>query len=139
MNNQWKLIALLAGIFIGGATTGSLVTMRVLRKPPPAPRPPPSAELWTTQHLKRLTEEAGIPPDQLELIKPIAARRMDELFRLRSRYLDENRALRVVMEQEIAEKMTPEQRVKYEQMNREYHERMRRMERGERPPPGRDK
>jgi len=135
MKNQWKLIALLAGIFIGGATTGTLVTMRVLRKPPSSPRPPPSAELWTTQHLKRLTEDAGVQTDQLAAIKPIAAQRMEEQFLLRSRFLEENRAVRLLMEKEIAEKLTPEQRAKYEQMNREYHERMRRMERGERPPP----
>jgi Spy/CpxP family protein refolding chaperone len=141
MKNTWKLIILLTGIFLAGAATGTLVTMRVLKRPPaPAPtRPPPSAELWTTQHLKRLVEELGVQPEQLEQIKPIVSQRMAEQFRLRGRFLDENRAVRIIMEGEVAGKLNPEQRAKYEQMNREYHERMRKMERGERLPPKPDR
>jgi Spy/CpxP family protein refolding chaperone len=135
MKNPWKLIALLAGIFVLGATTGTLVTMRMLRQPPPAPRPPPAAEVWSAKHVKRLVDELGVTPDQLEKIRPIVDRRMLELFNLRARFLDNNHALREVMEREVAEFLTPEQRAKYEQMNREYHERTRRQERGERPPP----
>lgn len=137
MKNPWKLIALLAGIFVLGATTGTLVTMRVLRKPPPANRPPPSAEVWSSMHIKRLVDDLGVKPDQLEKIRPVVDRRMLELFKLRARFLDDNHALREVMEREVAEFLTPEQRAKYEQMNREYHERTRRQERGERPPPDR--
>lgn len=139
MKNPWKLIALLAGIFILGATTGTLVSMRVLRKPPAASRPPPSAEVWSSLHVKRIVDDIGLQSDQLEKIRPIVDRRMLELYRLRARFLDDNHALREVMEREVAEFMTPEQRGKYDKMNREYHERARRLERGERPPPPPDR
>lgn len=139
MKNPWKLIALLAGIFVLGATTGTLVTMRVLRPSPGPLRPPPSAEIWSAKHVKRLVDELGVTPDQVEKIRPVVARRMLELFKLRARFLDNNHALREVMEREVAEFLTPEQRAKYEQMNREYHERTRRQERGERPPPPPDR
>lgn len=132
MKNPWKLIILLVGIFLAGAGTGTLVTMRVLT---PAARPPPSAENWSAKHIKRIVEEIGLQPGQIEMIRPVVDRRMLDLFNQRARFLDDNHALREVMEREVAEFMNPEQRAKYEKMNREYHERMRRQERGERPPP----
>jgi len=137
MKSPWKLIILLVGIFLAGAGSGTLVTMRVLHRPPPGPRTPPSAENWSSLHLKRIVEDVGLQPGQLEKIRPVVDRRMLELFNLRARYLDDNHALREVMEREVAEFMTPEQREKYEQINREYHDRARRLERGERPPPDR--
>ena len=89
--------------------------------------------------MKRIIEDLELQPAQVEKIRPVVDGRMLELFNLRARYLDDNHALRGVMEREVAEYMTPEQRAKYEQMNREYHERTRRQERGERPPPGPDR
>jgi hypothetical protein len=138
MKSPWKLIILLVGIFLAGAGSGTLVTMRMLRRPPSNP-PPPSAELWSSRHMKRIIEELELQPPQVEKIRPVVDRRMVELFNLRARYLDDNHALREVMEREVAEFMAPEQRAKYEKMNREYHERMRRQERGERPSPGTDR
>jgi uncharacterized membrane protein len=134
MNKPWKLIVLLVGIFAAGATCGSLVALKVGTRPPP-PKPPPSAENWAANHLKRLKEKTGVDAGQLEQIKPIVERRMQEIFLLRGRFLDENRALRQVMEREAGEKMNPEQRARYEEMNREFHERARRIEQGERVPP----
>ena len=90
-------------------------------------------------HLKRIIEELDLQPAQVEKIRPVVAARMLDLFNQRARFLDANHALREVMEREVAEFMTPEQRAKYEKMNREYHERTRRQERGERPPPGPDR
>jgi hypothetical protein len=135
MKSPWKLIILLAGIFLAGAGSGALVTMRVWHRPP-SNQLPPSAELWSSKHMKRIIEELELQPAQVEKIRPVVDGRMVELFNLRARYLDNNHALREVMEREVAEYMTPEQRAKYEKMNREFHERTRRQERGERPPPG---
>ena len=135
MKNPWKLIILLVGIFLAGAGSGTLITMRVMRRPPPAPRPPPSAENWSAMHMKRIIDELDLQPAQVEKIRPVVDQRMLDLFNQRARFLDDNHALRGVMEREVAEFMNPEQRAKYENMNREYHERTRRQERGERPAP----
>ncbi len=140
MNKPWKLIVLLVGIFLAGGVTGTLVTMRIFRQTVGANRQPPSAELWTTLHLKRIANEVGLQPGQLEQIKPIISRRMAEQFQMRSQFLDNNHAARELMEREVAEKLTPEQRLKYDALNREFHERSRRLERGERGPErGRDR
>ncbi len=144
MNKPWKLIALLVGIFVAGGATGVAVARRMTHVMPPN-RPPPSAEQWSTLHLKRLADEIGVQPAQLEQIRPIVRRGMVELFEMRSHFLADNRARREQMEREVMEVLTPEQRAKYEKINREFRERSQRLERGgapegphrdgERPPP----
>jgi len=135
MNKPWKLIVLLVGIFVVGGVTGALVAMRVARAMP-ANRQPPGPELWATLHLKRIADEIGLEPGQLEQIRPIVARSMTELFNMRSQFLADNRARREQMEREVMAILLPEQRPKYEKINRENLERTRRLERGGGRPPG---
>jgi len=140
MKSNWMLIALLAGIFVAGLGTGTLVTLRVCRRPPPVVnRPPPSPETWSAKHIERMVKDVGVQPDQVEKIRPIVDKRMLEIYQLRDRFLDNNRAIRQEMEREVSELLTPEQRDRYERINREFHERARRQERGERPPPPPDR
>jgi biopolymer transport protein ExbB/TolQ len=127
MNKPWKLIVLLTGIFLAGGVLGALFSMRLVRKNV-ANWPPP--EQWATMHLKRVAKEMVLQPGQLEQIEPIVRERMEEIVKLRRRFLEENRTIRLLMEQEVAAKLTPEQRAIYERKNREFHERAQKMERG---------
>lgn len=129
MNKPWKLIVLLVGIFVAGGATGVVVARRMAQVMPPN-RPPPSPELWSTLHLKRIADEIGVQPAQLEQIRPIVARSMRELFDMRSQFLADNRARREQMERDVMQILTPEQRAKYEKINREFQERSRKLERG---------
>lgn len=135
MNKPWKLIVLLVGIFVAGGATGALVGIRMARSMVQN-RPAPAPELWTSLHLKRMAEEVGLQPGQLEQIRPIVTRGMTELFNMRSQFLADNRARREQMEREVMEKLLPEQRAKYEKINREFQERSRKLERGGGRPPG---
>ena len=136
MNNPWKLIALLAGIFLLGGISGGFFALRFCRPTPALAPLPPTPDKWAALHLKRISEKiTTLQPAQLEQIRPIVTKRMDELSALRQRYLDDNRALRQQMEREVAEKLDAQQRVIYEEHNRQFHERARMLERGERPPP----
>lgn len=126
MNKPWKLIVLLTGIFLAGGVCGALITTRTARKAV-GNRPPP--ELWAKLHLKRVAREMVLQPGQMEQIEPIVRMRMDELAQLRTRYLEENHSIRLLMEQEVGAKLTPDQRAIYERKNRDFHERMRQMER----------
>src|SRR5689334_1375718 len=114
MKSPVKLIILLVGIFLAGAGSGALVMMR-MRRPPP-PRPPPSVENWSAGHIKRIVEDIGLQPDQVEKIRPVVEKGMLALFNQRAKFLEDNHALREVMEREVAEYMTPEQRAKYEKI-----------------------
>ena len=148
MNQPWKLILLLTGIFIAGGVTGAFVTLKVVRDRI-AQRPMP--EQWAPMQLKRLAERLDLRPEQLEQLRPIIKRNMDELNRLRAYSLGETRTVLERMAREVSEQLTPEQRVGFEQMNKEFRERMKRLnadrpgglrnERGNRerppgPPPG---
>ncbi|MBL9214349.1 MAG: hypothetical protein JNG83_02620 [Opitutaceae bacterium] len=147
MNQTWKVIVVLVGIFVAGGVTGSFVTQRYLREKL-ANRPGP--EQWAPRHLKRLAERLELTPAQEEQVKPIVRRNMEELNRVRASSLAETRQVFERMEREIAAQLTPEQKAKFEQMNREFRERARKfnLERsgggprpakerpeGERPPP----
>jgi Spy/CpxP family protein refolding chaperone len=136
MNKPWKLVLLLTGIFLAGGVVGSLSTVWVGRRAM-ANRSKP--DQWAPMHLKRMTQELDLQPAQVEQLKPIVRRRMEELGRVRSRSMTESRTVMEAMERDVAEQLTPEQRAKFDKMNQEMRERFRRFmpERGGRPPGGR--
>jgi hypothetical protein len=123
MNQPWKLVLLLSGIFIAGGVTGAFVMARAGRE---IMTRRPAPEQWAPRHLKRLGERLDLKPEQMEQLRPIVRRNMEELNRLRAYSLKETRAVFERMEREISEKLTPGQRVKFERMNREFRERAKR-------------
>lgn len=127
MNKPWKLILLLVGIFLVGAISGAIVGLRMPRAMPP-PMPPP--EKWADLHLKRAIGKLTLTPAQMAEIEPIVRRRMKELGEFRAKFLEDNHALRVQMEREVAAKLNEEQGVLYEQHNQRFREKQRRIELG---------
>jgi len=119
-NKPWKLILLLTAIFLAGGVTGAFVMMRVGRKMI-ADRPMP--EQWAPMHMRRLADRLKLQPDQVEQLRPIVRRNLEELGRLRNQSMAEAKVLFERMEREVAEKLTPEQRVKFEELNRQMRER----------------
>ena len=132
MNKPWKMVLLLLGIYVAGGLTGAFVTMKVGREMW-ARRPMP--EQWTQMQLARLAERLDLSAEQKEQIQPIVKRNMDELRKLRTESMAGTKTVFDRMEREIAEKLTPEQRTKYEQMNKEFRDRARRFMQN-RPPGG---
>ncbi|HKB55981.1 MAG TPA: hypothetical protein VKC51_00190 [Lacunisphaera sp.] len=129
MTQSWKLILVLVGIFAAGVVTGAFVALRVGREMM-ARRPMP--ELWAPQRLKLLAERLDLKPEQLEQIRPIMRRNMEELNRLRTYSMTETRSVFERLQREIAERLTPEQRAKFEQMNREEREKREARDKAER-------
>jgi Spy/CpxP family protein refolding chaperone len=142
-DKPWKLVLLLTGIFLAGAVAGGFVTLEVgknmLRK-----RMAP--DNWGPARLKTLEKELALTPEQIDRLKPIVRRDVDELNRLRQQGFQETRRILERMENDIAAILTPEQKAKFEKFNEERRERARRMfeqhrrertEKGERrtPPP----
>jgi hypothetical protein len=122
MNQPWKLVLLLAGIFIAGGVTGAFVGQKFLqvkfsRRPMP--------EQWAPWHLKRLAERLELKAEQQDELRPIIKRNMDELNHLRTTAMAETKAVLERMEREVSEKLTPEQRAKFAKQNQEFRERAR--------------
>jgi len=122
MNKPWKLVLLLVGIFLAGGVSGAFVMMRMGRNLI-AGRPMP--DQWAPMHLKRLTEKLELTPQQTEELRPIVKSHMEELTRLRTQSMAETKVVFEQMQREIAAKLTPEQQVKFDQMNKEMRERAR--------------
>ena len=124
MNQPFKLILLILGIFLAGAVTGYFIYPEVagMRAKPKHPSP----EQWGPARLKKLSEKLGLSPEQEEKLRPIMVRDMAELGRLRTNCLAEAKKVFERMEHDISELLTPQQREKFEQMNREMREQMQR-------------
>ena len=112
-------MVVLLGIFVAGGVTGGFVTLRVLREKL-AQRPMP--EEWAPRHLKRLVDRLALTPEQQEQIRPIVRHNMEQLNRLRNQSRAETQMRIESMQRDIAQKLTPEQRAAFEQMNRELRE-----------------
>ncbi|MFZ5493923.1 MAG: hypothetical protein ACOZE5_01115 [Verrucomicrobiota bacterium] len=124
MNRPWKLVLLLAGIFLAGGVTGAFLTVQLGRnwiKQRAAP------EQWAPLHLRQLARRLELRPEQMEQLRPIIRRNMEELGRLRTECVKETRVVVERMEREIAARLSPEQRAKFDQYNREKRERLQKM------------
>lgn len=139
-DKPWKLVLLLTGIFLAGGVAGGFVTLEVGKNMLWKRLAP---ENWGPARLKKLEGQLNLTPEQIERLKPIVRRDVDELNRLRQQGFQETRRILERMEKDIAEVLTPEQRAKFEKINEEMRERARRLieqrrnEKGERrgPPP----
>ncbi len=129
MNKPWKVIIVLLGIFAAGGVTGGFVTLRVCKNKI-LNRPVP--EEWAPKHLKRLVDRLALTPEQQEQIRPIVRRNMEQLNRVRNQSMAETQTVVEGMQRDISAQLTPEQRTKFEQMNRELREAREAREKAER-------
>lgn len=129
MNKPWKVIIVLLGIFAAGGVTGGFVTLRVCKNKV-LNRPVP--EEWAPKHLKRLVDRLALTPEQQEQVRPIVRRNMEQLNRIRNQSMAETQTVVEGMQRDISAQLTPEQRTKFEQMNRELREAREARERVER-------
>lgn len=122
MNKPWKLILLLTGIFIAGGVSGAFLTFRFGRNWIAQQVEP---EQRTTIHLKKLSERLKLSTEQVEQLKPVIRRNMDELAKMRGEHMASSRTVFERMDREISALLTSEQRAKFEEYNREVRERIR--------------
>ncbi len=120
----WKLILLLAGIFLAGGLAGGFLTLRFVHQ---KMRERGAPEQWGPARLRMLADRLDLTPDQVERLKPIVRRDVEDLNRLRQQSFSETRRILERMERDIAAVLTPDQKQKFEQLNKELRERSRRM------------
>jgi Spy/CpxP family protein refolding chaperone len=120
-DKPWKLVLLLTGIFLAGAVTGGFVTVRVARNWAQRAAQP---EQWGPKRLKMLAKKLELTPEQIEKLQPIIKRDMEDLNRVRQTGFREARRILERMESDVAAELTSEQKVKFEQLNKELRERM---------------
>jgi len=124
MNKAWKPILLLVGIFLAGGVSGGMLVANygrgwLNRRAEP--------EQWAAMHLNKLGERLALKPEQIDLIRPIVRRDMEELRRIRSQSIADSRKIFDRMQHDIAEQLTPEQQKQFDDYNRERRERMQKL------------
>ena len=126
MNFQSKgrLLTYLAVIFVAGGVTGSVVMKSLNRRPPPGP--PHTAEHIVGVIRKTLQEKLDLTPAQLEKITP---RIQAAALEIKIAHGDSARRIGTISRElhaQIAPELTPEQREKLAQFDREREESVRR-------------
>ncbi len=123
-DKPWKLVLLLAGIFAAGAVTGSFVTVRMGRQMMQKHIAPP--DQMGPMRFKLLVDKLELTPEQQEKLRPIVMRNMEEMGRVRMNSLAEARRIAERMNKDITAVLTPEQKAKFDEMNRKMRERFQR-------------
>ena len=134
MNQRLKVILIFTGVFVAGAVSGGPLAMRFMR-----PDRPEWRRGLRLQVMERLEEELGLTTEQKTKVQPVVLRAQEETQRLRRENIKNIAVVMDRMHAEISAELTPEQRVKLEDMRKRFRERAERV-RGEfreqdRPPP----
>jgi Spy/CpxP family protein refolding chaperone len=136
MDRPWKIVLVLAALFLAGSVTGGFVTLRFVRTAPPPQRPPnPQAqplrrpvEQWSNQFRKEMALRLNLSGGQQKKIDAVRQATELDLRRLRHQSLAQTNEITERMDKQVLELLTPEQRVKFEEMMKERRERAKRME-----------
>jgi len=119
MVSPWKVILATLVIFIAGLVTGAIGVQRLLK----SNRPPLRAEMMQPWMLRdnfrvELERRLQLTPEQSEHIEGITREGQERVREISSLVTPEMQAELKAVREEIRETLTPEQRVKFEEMLR---------------------
>ena len=123
MNKRWQVLLACLGIFAAGAVCGGVVALRYMR--PAGPWRPAERGRIAEQLLKSWTEKLKLTEEQRAKIRPILLRGDDEMRQLRSESFRAGAAVMERMHAEVAAVLTPEQRVKLQELRERFRKRFR--------------
>ncbi|HEY0945254.1 MAG TPA: hypothetical protein VGD81_08295 [Opitutaceae bacterium] len=116
---SWKVALAFTGVFLAGAVAGGIVSLRVAK----SLHAKKGSEGFVASQMERFTDALDLTPEQRTKIKPILDSAGDDLRRLRA----ETAQIFQWMEGGIASELTPEQKEKFDEMQRKQRERWKKM------------
>lgn len=116
MNKTWKVVLTFTCVFLAGAVAGGFTYARFART---VVESRIRAEQFASSYLKRLDESLELAPEQTARIKPMVEATGEELGRMRR----ETIAAFQRLDAAIIKELTPEQKTKFEEMQRRMRER----------------
>ena len=124
-----KVILYLAAIFVVGAAAGTVAGFgagkeKVEKK---VFGPPPSAEDMSRRHREKLQSRLGLTPEQMEKLMPLSDQLSAEMDTLNRRHGESVKQAFARFNEQLVEMLTPEQKEKFETMERDRRERFNKM------------
>jgi hypothetical protein len=125
MKQNWKVAVAFAVVFIFGAASGAVFALRYTSMRAP-PRLPPRPEQFGPQLLRRwaFSRQLDLTPEQRQKIRPIILETAEELRRLRRDAWHSGELVIEHMQDEVAAVLTPDQRLKFDELIRAQRARM---------------
>jgi hypothetical protein len=111
-----KVVAYLAVIFVVGGATGAVLTFKNTRD---RDARPPSMEKVCSGMQDRLRTKLGLTEEQMKKLQPIFEQPAHDLRAVRSRAIQDTDAIICRAHQQIARELSPEQKIKLEEFDRE--------------------
>ena len=137
MDKPWKVVLAFLGVFVAGIFSGAMLGVRFGRHLMPPGNHAPGGQNFGPQVMKRFEEQLELTPEQTTQIGPIVERTQVEVQRLRKENVREMTKVMDQMHTEVSAILTPEQRVKLEELRKKFRERSERLRRefhnGDRP------
>ncbi len=119
---HWKVILALLALFAFGALTGTVVTLKVVKRVIESRTNP---ERMSQSMLQEYHRRLNLTPEQVERIRPILQRTGREMWALRTEMSGRTFQVIRLAHDEIATELTPEQREEFARVNKEMRERYR--------------
>jgi Spy/CpxP family protein refolding chaperone len=119
---KWKLSLYVLALFLAGGGSGAVITWQVCKRTPVAPSPP--AEIGARLRA-RFQSRLDLTPEQMQKITPLIDQAMRRVEAIRRETASQVFANVSNMHEQVLLVLTPEQKVKFEELERERREYLR--------------
>jgi len=117
-----KIASYLLLIFVAGAVSGGLIIWKSAGQKGPKPPQHRGPEQMCDFILNKWKEKIDLTDEQITKIRPLLEDGMKEIHTVQEQSVQEVRKLMDKTDSRIAEELSPEQKTKFEQMQREFRE-----------------
>jgi Spy/CpxP family protein refolding chaperone len=114
--SKWKLGTYVCAIFLAGAGSGAVVAWEMSRRTPVPPRPP--VEIGARLRA-RFQSQLSLTPEQLQKIDPMIDQAMHRVEAIRNETASKVFANVASLDEQLLTVLTPEQKVKLEELERD--------------------
>lgn len=118
---RWKIILSLVAIFIAGAISGAVVTLRVVKKVAGNNGP----DRWPAGMMMVYQKKLKLTPEQMEKLQPFVEDARKEWMQAMRSTIASQMGLVRKLDEQMVPMLTPEQLKLHEEMKREFRERAR--------------
>ena len=109
---NWKIVLSLAAVFVAGAVSGAVLTLRIVQKAERQMGGP----LWVGTTLQRYQAKLQLTPEQIERLRPAIEQTGREFRDLRRDTLQGVVGIARQMDERVSPELTPEQKLIHDRM-----------------------